>query len=150
MTETYHYTESGLDNVYLVNGFKLKDGRLKIHDIEGLHRAIGRWLVSTRKDLSGAEIRFLRHELELSQAALSFLLGITERTVLRWEKDRSGRNTRNPAAERTLRLLYLEKAFGNPGVSEVLELIANLEDQLNQQGEFSYSDDREWHENMAA
>ncbi len=150
MTETYHYTESGLDNVKLVNGFELEGGRLKIHDIEGLHRAIGRWLVSTRKRLSGAEIRFLRHELELSQAMLSFLLGVTERTVLRWENDRSKRNNGNPAAERTLRLLYLEKAFGNLGVSEALELIANLEDQLNQLGEFSYSNDQEWHENLAA
>ena len=150
MIEPYHYTESGLGNVYLFNGFELEDGRLRIHDIEGLHRTIGRWLVSTRKKLSGAEIRFLRHELELSRAKLSFLLGVTERTVLGWENDRSNRNTRYAAAERTLRLLYLEKAFGNPGVSETLELIANLEDQLDQLGEFSYSDDHEWHENLAA
>ena len=64
--------------------------------------------------------------------------------------DRSKRNNGNPAAERTLRLLYLEKAFGKPGVSEALELIANLEDQLDQPGEFSYSDDQEWHENLVA
>ena len=92
MTETNHYTECGLDSVYLVNGFELKDSRLRIHDIEGLHCAIGRWLVSTRKRLSGGEIRFLRHELELSQTKLAFLLGVDERTVLRWENVRSKRN----------------------------------------------------------
>ena len=150
MTETYHYTECGLDNVYLVNGFELKDSRLRIHDIEGLHCAIGRWLVSTRKRLSGGEIRFLRHELELSQANLAFLLGVDERTVLRWENARNKRNTGNPAAERTLRLLYHERVFGNPKVSEALDIIANLEDQLNQLGQFSYSDDHKWHEDLAA
>ena len=41
MANAYHYTESGFDDVYLVNGLKIKD-------IEGLHRAIGEWLVSTK------------------------------------------------------------------------------------------------------
>lgn len=150
MTETYHYTESGLDNIYLANGFEMDGGRLKIHDIDGLHRAIGRWLVSTRKELSGGEIRFLRHELELSQVALSALLGVTERTVIRWENDRNGRNAGNAAADRTLRLVYIEKALGKSGVSEALERIANLEDQINRLVEFSYCEDNEWHENIAA
>lgn len=150
MTETYQYTECGLDNVFLANGFELEDGRLRICDIEGLHRAIGKWLVSTRKRLTGSEIRYLRHELELSQVMLANLLGVNERTVIRWENDRSKPNTGNPAAERTLRLLYLEQAFGNRGVAEILELVANLEDRLSQSGEFAYSDNYHWHENMAA
>lgn len=147
MTETYHYTESGLDDIYLVNGFEMDGGRFKIHDIDGLHRAIGRWLVSTRKELSGREIRFLRHEMELSQVALSTLLGVTERTVIRWE---NGRNAGNAAADRTLRLLYIEKALGKSGVSEALERIASLEDQISRLVEFSYCEDSEWHENIAA
>ena len=91
MNEPYQYAECGLDNVYLANGFELADGRLRIHDIEGLHRAIGRWLVSTMRNLSGNEIRFLRHELEMSQATLDLLLGVTEQTVLRWERRRGSR-----------------------------------------------------------
>ena len=70
------------------------------------------------------------------------MLEATERTVLRWENDRSNRDIGNPAAERTLRLLYLEKAFGDRRIAETLDLIANLEDRL---GEFSYSVDLEWH-----
>ena len=151
MTETYQYTECGLDNVILVNGFELKGGgRLRICDIEGLHRAIGKWLVSTRKRLTGSEIRYLRHELELSQVMLANLLGVNERTVIRWEKNRGKPSAGNPAAERTLRLLYLEKAFGDSGVAESLELVANLEDRLSHSGEFAYSDVHHWQENMAA
>ncbi len=136
--------------IYLANGFEIRDGRLKIHNIEGLHLATGRWPVSTRKMLSRGEIRFLRHELELSQATLSLLLGVTERTVIRWENDRSNREIGNPAAERTLRLLYIDKVLGKLSVSEALELIAHLEDQFIRLGEFSYCEDNEWHENMAA
>ena len=44
--EMYHYTESGLDNVYLVNGFEFipsPSGKsVVIQDIDGLHNAIGR------------------------------------------------------------------------------------------------------------
>jgi hypothetical protein len=41
----YHYTECGLDNIYLLNGFKITktndgDEELFIHDIYGLHKAI--------------------------------------------------------------------------------------------------------------
>ena len=60
-TGDYHYTESGLDNVYLVNGFTYvdrPDGReVVIEDIDGLHRAIGEFLITNRKNLSGKEIR---------------------------------------------------------------------------------------------
>ena len=150
MTETYQYTECGLDSIILVNGFELKDGLLKICDIEGLHRAIGRWLVSTKKRLTGGEIRYLRHELELSQVMLANLLGVNERTVIRWENDRGTPSTGNPAAERILRLLYLEKAFGESGVAELLGFVANLEDRFSQSGVFAYSDIHHWHENMAA
>ncbi|MET0528406.1 MAG: hypothetical protein ABW003_08685 [Microvirga sp.] len=45
MTEPYHYCESGLANVWLVNGFTFTDdlnyGRfVSFNDIDGLHRAI--------------------------------------------------------------------------------------------------------------
>ena len=150
MTKPYNYTECGLDNVFLVNGFELKDGRLRIDNIEGLHREIGRWLVSNKKSLSGAEIRFLRHELEMSQATVAKLLGVTEQTVLRWERKRSDRNTKNAAAERTLRLLYLDKIAEHPKVIEVLESIADLEDLKQQLMEFSCSEEYEWHESVAA
>ena len=60
----YHYTESGLDTVWLASGFRIiarEDGgeSLIIEDIEGLHVAIGRGIVEKKK-LTGPEIRFLR------------------------------------------------------------------------------------------
>lgn len=56
----YHYTECGLKNVYLLNGFntiETPQGKaVSIHDIFGLHRAIGILIITTQKDLTGDEI----------------------------------------------------------------------------------------------
>ena len=60
----YHYTDSGLDNIYLQNGYvrhKTAYGEgVSIQNTEALHKEIGRWLVSLPKPLNGAELRFLR------------------------------------------------------------------------------------------
>ena len=90
MTEHYHYTESGLDFVYLANGFQIRHtprGQVvSFTDLDGLHAAIGRFVVSERRRLSGPEVRFLRHELDLGQTELAALLGVAERTLARWER----------------------------------------------------------------
>ncbi|HEX4839910.1 MAG TPA: helix-turn-helix domain-containing protein [Rhabdochlamydiaceae bacterium] len=86
----YHYTECGLNNIYLLNGYKFiqtsRGKAVSIKDIDGLHKAIGLFLATAKKDLSGDEIRFLRHELLLSQLTLARLLGVSEQAVHRWEK----------------------------------------------------------------
>lgn len=90
----YHYTECGLENIYLVNGFKITkfkngDEEIFIHDIHGLHRAIGMILVSKAGLLLGDEIKFIRTTLDLSQTGLAKLLGLSDhQSVLAWEKNK--------------------------------------------------------------
>src|SRR5262245_44041653 len=108
MTNTlYHYTECGLSNVYLVNGYKFHEtprGKsVSIHDIEGLHKAIGLFFVTSKRDLSGDEVRFLRHEMLMSQNTLGKLLGVSEQAVRRWE---TGKIAIPKPSEGLLRLLY--------------------------------------------
>ena len=133
MSEPYHYTECGLDYVYLLDGFTFSDtprGRtVRFHDIDDLHRAIGHFIVSGRRRLSGREIRFLRHELGLSQAALGQLLDVTERTVARWERGIAPPRT----AELAIRTLYQEQADGGARVADQLQQMAGLEDSTDQQ-----------------
>lgn len=137
-TNDYHYTESGLDNIYLVNGHRFVDGprgrQIIIEDIEGLHRAIGEMLITCRKNLSGKEIRFLRQELLMSQATLAKLLGVSERAVLRWEKGKTGQ-VPGPA-EAAIRVLYresLDEGGSEPGVMRsMLRRIAEMEDELQE------------------
>ena len=87
----YQYQESGLDNVWLVNGYSVIDDPdygecVSISDTLGLHKAIAHNLIFNKPRLIGAEFRFLRKELDLSQKALSDLFGNEEQAVARWEK----------------------------------------------------------------
>jgi putative transcriptional regulator len=89
MKKSYHYTECGLSNVFLLNEFKwIKTARgraVAIQDMDGLHQLISLLLVAPEKDLSGEEIRFLRHELLMSQKTFSQSLGVSIQIVHRLE-----------------------------------------------------------------
>jgi len=128
----YQYTESGLDTVFLVNGYEFKDatgGRtVTVHDIDGLHRAIGIALVRQRARLTGKEFRFLRSELLLSQASLAKILGVRELTVARWEK---GQSEIPLSADAIVRQLFAESIGKNGPIKELLERIADLEDDID-------------------
>ena len=107
----YQYRQCGLDHVYLVNGYERANTKygesIRIHDIDGLHRAIGMYLIERKRPLTGAEVRFIRHELDLSQRGLGALLDKSGQTVARWEK---GEVQIDGTAERLLRLLYKNHA----------------------------------------
>jgi putative transcriptional regulator len=64
----YHYTESGLDNVWLLDGVEHHETpygpATSIRDIDELHRAIGISITKSER-MTGAEFRFLRTELDL-------------------------------------------------------------------------------------
>jgi DNA-binding transcriptional regulator YiaG len=117
------YDDCGLRNIWLANGYRYEEiegyGRcLEIDNIGGLHRTIGHHLVNYRKRLSGAEIRFLRIEMGMSQKRLADSLGVDEQTVSLWER---GKRRPTVAAERMLRLMYLEHADGKTKVAEMIE-----------------------------
>lgn len=116
------YDDCGLRNIWLKNGYRYEaikgHGKcLEITDINGLHRTIAHHLVNYRQRLSGAEIRFLRVEMGMSQNRLADCLGVDEQTISLWE-----RSKRRPtvAAERMLRLLYLEHADGKTKVAKMI------------------------------
>ena len=140
---TYQYRESGLDNVYLVNGFDYVEtagGRnIIIQDIDGLHEAIGRFLINERKVLSGNEIRFLRHELDMSQDTLAGILDVTEQTVRRWEQNKLSIPR---AADAILRSIYAEKIGGNKTISDILKRISDIEDEMDRALVFEEANDK--------
>ncbi len=126
----YQYTESGLDNVYLVSGYEFSpDGKtVIIRDIDGLQRAIGRALAKQQHRLTGEEFRFLRSELLLSQASLAKVLGVKELTIGRWERGESEIPVSTEAAVRTM---FLESLGERKKMKELLEHIADLEDEID-------------------
>ena len=135
--ESYQYRQCGLDNIRLLNGFKIKRTKhgeaISIQDMDGLHYAIGTYLVREKKTLTGAEVRFLRHELGLSQKVLGTLLGKTEQTLARWEK---GQSRIDGPADRLLRLLYQQQTGKNERVKKMLQRLADLDSPATEEIRF--------------
>jgi putative transcriptional regulator len=134
----YHYTESGLQNIWLENGYavvKTKHGKgMSINEVEGLHRAIGRTLAMKPK-LTGGELRFLRKEMGMSQSALSALVGTSEQNVSLWER----RGGIPRTADRLVRLIYLEHMGNNPKVRDLIDRL-NLLDREQKRGKLTFSE----------
>jgi len=112
---------TGLPNVFLEDGFEHREtseGRvLIVHDIPGLFAAIGE-AVARKRDLSGAEVRFLRKRLELSQAELARCLQTSEQTVSLWERGK----VQIPGSESMLlRVLYLERMRREPSAWQLAD-----------------------------
>ena len=62
MTKQWHYTACGLDNVWLANGYVVKDTRhgqaVSVSDVDGLHQLLAQTLIEKPGRLSGKEFRF--------------------------------------------------------------------------------------------
>ena len=90
-TESMRYLGCGLDNVYLANGYEIRqlasgEEVLYIEDIPGLHRAIASVIVDSPLDLDAPMFKFLRKEQDMSQRKLADVLGVEEQTVSNWER----------------------------------------------------------------
>jgi DNA-binding transcriptional regulator YiaG len=139
-TKPYHYKGCGLDNVYLRGGVTYVDtprGKaVHIENVEGLHRAIGHWLVHEKKNLTGKEFRFLRHEIDLTQQSLADLLNTDVQNVGRWEREEAEK-VPGPA-QAVIRLLYDEQVNGNKAISEPLHRLADLSERLGEGAEIKF------------
>lgn len=91
--ELFRYTGCGLDNVFLLDGYRmstLQSGAsvVVIDDLPGLHTAIAMAIVSSPAPLDAKTFKFLRKEQDCSQRQLASLLGVDEQTVSLWERAR--------------------------------------------------------------
>ena len=118
----YHYTDGGLRNVWLANGYEIKktpfgEG-VAFHNLDGLARSICMALTRKASILTGAEFRYIRSAgMLLSQPALGKLMGIDGQSVARWEK-----TSKVPRwADKLLRLLYTAQAEGSEPIAKAVE-----------------------------
>lgn len=128
----YHYTDGGLRNVWLANGYKVRSTphgeAVSIRDIEGLTEVICKMLVNKPRALTKTEFRYIRASgLMLSQASLGAALGVDAQTIARWEK-----NSHIPKmADKLIRLTYLEHANGNVKLKSAFETLRAVERAMN-------------------
>lgn len=87
--QSYHYTECGLSNIYVQGITVGSDGTIGIPYIIQLHLSIAKAIIQKPTRLNGEEVRFLRTELGMTQTNLSDCLGVTIKTVQRWEKNQT-------------------------------------------------------------
>lgn len=128
----FQYTASGLTDVWLLNGFRVEetpDGpALRIEDADGLHNAIARSIVTAKRPIGAAELRYLRKLLGLSQANVARLIGVSDQTIARWEKAETGID---PAADRLIRFVVLEHLGEDVIVRQELAALAEQDEALH-------------------
>lgn len=128
----YHYTECGLDNVWLANGFTKKKTAygeaVSISDADDLHKLLADQLINKPARLTGKEFRFLRVMLKLSQAAVAKMQGVSEQNVSLWE-----RHGKVPKAnDNLMRIIYMAHESNSHSLRAVCDRITTVERLVHQ------------------
>lgn len=89
MKKQYHYTESGLKNIWL-NGVDITidddgDECVNIPKINELNKEIAKSLIKKQGSMCGDELAFLRSYIDETQEQFSKRLGRTRVQIARWE-----------------------------------------------------------------
>lgn len=146
----YHYTDSGLDNIWLTNGYEehQEDGEtfVGIHDIEGLHEQIGLTIANKPTKVTSQEFKFLRLELNLSQAKLGALLDVSDQTIARWEK---GEIEVSRISDVIVRGLYKESLDNDSDISQILNILSDLDIRENTERLEFEETNHSWHRKAA-
>ncbi len=148
--EPLHYTQCGLDDVYLVNGFSREETdygpATSIRNVDGLHRAIGLHIVEHRKTISAKEMKFLRRQMDFTQQELGNAMGITDQTIARYEKD----ETPVPGpVNKLIRFLYVFKLLPDEAQRDVIKSLNELlesDDTMPDRATHFWADDGVWQE----
>lgn len=128
-----HYTDCGLDDVYLVSGYAIEktpygEG-VSIRNLDQLHKAIGAYLANQKKVLSGKELRFLRKQMDLTQSDLGTLLGLSSQQVARWEK---GESEISGPADLLVRAFFIEHVGGKFNLQELANSLEEIDSPINE------------------
>ena len=123
----YHYTDGGLRNVWLANGYVIKQTPygegVSFQDLDGLTAAICKALIRKKSKLTGVEFRYIRLAMLMSQASLGKALGRTEQAVAMWEK--SGKVPK--FADTLIRVIYAAQVDGNEKVKNIIHAMNDAE-----------------------
>ena len=117
----FHYTMSGLRNVFLVgiNYQECPACQEKVPEIPKmgeLHKVIAKVLIKKEESLSGEEVRYLRKNAGLNGAEFAALIGVSAEHLSRVENNNADLS---PAVDKMVRV-YAEDAIGGGHFREVL------------------------------
>lgn len=137
--EPLHYTMCGLNDIYLLNGFKRHTTPygtgVAVEKADALHMEIGDYLIKHRKVLGPKDVKFLRKNMNFTQEDLARCLGVTSQTVARYEK---GSTEISGPADRMIRLVYAFHLLPEEERARVMEELmeaANKLDDMDETGD---------------
>ena len=113
----YHYTESGLNYIWLIGVIQYKCKKceekfIEIPRINELHLLIGKTIVCKKELLSASEVRFLRKEIGMKSKDMAAALSIEAETYSRWE---NGKQSVASCHDKSLRMMYVMNASEKTG-----------------------------------
>src|SRR5258708_22045040 len=125
LAEPYQYSASGLNNVFLLNGVTIENTTygpmVNIENLNGLHHAIGLYIIEKSEPMTGPEFRFLRKQMELTQEELAAMMKTTDQTIANYEK---GKTADLGPADPFMRLTYLLHIVPEATRADVLRQVA--------------------------
>jgi DNA-binding transcriptional regulator YiaG len=125
LAEPFKYSASGLPNIYLLNGVTIEDSSygpiVTIENLNGLHHAIGLHIIEKPESMTGAEFRFLRKQMGLTQVELATAMRTSDQTIANYEK---GKTADLGPADPYMRLTYLLHVIPEETRAEVLKTLA--------------------------
>jgi transcriptional regulator with XRE-family HTH domain len=147
----FHFTDSGLDNVYLVGirYFEHPDGTFtaEIPAIKQLLHLIARDIVFADAKLPGSELRFLRKRLGLKSTDTAVLLSVDTATLSRIE---TGKQDTSPQLSKLMKLAYIllcEDCQLNEEKQQLIKLIREtMKERVSERIVMSVSSENEWSE----
>jgi putative zinc finger/helix-turn-helix YgiT family protein len=145
----YHYKESGLDYIWLVEILQYRckkcgEVSVEIPHVNELHLLIGKYVVCKKELLTGPEVKFLRKEIGMKSKDMAAALSIGAETYSRWE---NGKQLITAPHDKGLRMIYVMNASEKMGRvlsqnsrSALLDIAAKKAPQKSKKIQFSLSD----------
>ncbi|CUJ84200.1 putative zinc finger/helix-turn-helix protein, YgiT family [Shimia thalassica] len=131
MSELFHYVDCGLPSIWLEGGVEVTEtpygSATSIANLDGLHHEIAMDIIASPHVMTGAEFRFIRIELDMSQRALADLIKTSVKNIQRWEKERDAKVT-GPASV-AVGLLYAASR-SDEKIHELVKGLAALDRQI--------------------
>lgn len=125
LAEPYQYSASGLNNIFLLNGLTIETSSygpiVNIENLNGLHHAIGLYIIEKAESMNGSEFRFLRKQMELTQQELAAIMKTSDQTIANYEK---GKTADLGPADPFMRLTYLLHVVPEETRAEVIKDMA--------------------------
>jgi DNA-binding transcriptional regulator YiaG len=123
----YHFTDGGLRNVWLSNGYEVRMTRhgeaVAITDLTGLVTAICSSLIRKKSKLTGVEFRYIRSAMLMSQSALGQAIGVQGQTIAIWEK----RGVAPKHGDTMIRVLYALHTNGDEKIKNIVSSLNEAE-----------------------